>query len=59
VRRKQKSEPICVDEDKSMGNAVTIIVGAGAILNLDPHISFSDFSVPYALSLADTFDEIQ
>lgn len=42
-----------------MGNAVTIIVGAGAILNLDPHISFSDFSVPYALSLADTFDEIQ
>lgn len=43
MRRKQKSEPICVDEDKSMGNAVTIIVGADAILNLDPHISFSVF----------------
>ena len=37
-----------------MGNAVTIIVGAGAIQNLDPHISFSDFSVPYALSLAES-----
>ena len=26
-----------------MGNAVTIIVGAGAILDLDPHFSFSVF----------------
>ena len=42
-----------------MGNAVTIIVGAGAILNLDPHISFSDFSVPSALSLAESTSMIR
>lgn len=43
MRRKQKSEPIFVDEDKSMGNGVTVIVGAGVILDLDPHISYSVF----------------
>lgn len=35
MRRIQKSERICVDEDKSMDNRVTIIVGACAVLDFD------------------------
>ena len=35
MRRIQKSEPICVDEDKSMGKGVTVIVGAGAVLDFE------------------------
>ena len=33
--RNKESESICVGEDKKMGNGVTIIVGAGAVLDFD------------------------
>lgn len=35
MRRVQESKSICVGNDKEMGNRVTIIVGAGAVLDFD------------------------
>ena len=35
MRSVQESKSICVGNDKEMGNRVTIIVGAGAVLDFD------------------------
>ena len=35
MRSIQESKSICVGNDKEMGNRVTIIVGAGAVLDFD------------------------